>query len=175
MDIRHNWWFDVITGFLVLALGWYFFTRPEMAILTIGKVFGLYLLIFGTLYAWGAFSDRIVDVYWYIPLGEGVFYILLSAIILTSPATVLLLNRILGVWLLSIGVFRLLGNRFRSTVSSSTMTGNSLLILFGLFLLVYPLVFASLTIMILGIILILVGGIMIANGISVWKIKKGFY
>lgn len=175
MNIRQNWWFDVITGFLVLALGWYFFTRPEMAILTIAKVFGLYLLIFGVLYAWGAFRDRRIDKFWYIPLLEGVFYVFLSVIVLVNPATVLLLNRILGIWLLSVGIYRLLLHRFRNTSSTYALTGNILLMLFGLLLLIYPMVFAGLTIMILGSVLILMGGFMIANGISVWKIHKGFY
>ncbi len=175
MNIRQNWWFDVVTGFMVLALGWYCFTRPEMAILTLGKIFGLYLLIFGAVYAWGAFGERKIDKYWYLPLGEGFLYILLAIIILVNPASVLLLNSILGIWLLSVGTFRFLSNRFHRALSVHTLTGNILLMLFGLFLLFYPKVIAGLTVMLLGIILIILGGIMIANGISVWKIHKGLY
>jgi uncharacterized membrane protein HdeD (DUF308 family) len=175
MNIRQNWWFDVVTGFIVLTLGWYCFTRPEMAILTLGKIFGLYLLIFGALYAWGAFGEKSIDKYWYISLGEGFLYILLATVILVNPASVLLLNRILGIWLLSVGVFRFLSSRFQSALSVHTLAGNILLMIFGLFLLFYPKVIAGLTVVLLGIILIILGGIMIANGISMWKTHKGFY
>lgn len=175
MNIRQNWWFDVVTGFIVLTLGWYCVTRPGFAILTLGKIFGLYLLIFGAMYAWGAFGDRQIDEYWYIPLAEGAIYVLLSLIILFNPASILLLNVILGIWLLAVGIFRFLSSRFHHALSRYTLTGNILLMLFGLLLLFYPKVFAELTIMILGILLVILGGIMIANGISVWKRHKGFY
>lgn len=175
MDIRQYWWFDLLTGVFTLGFGLYCFTRPDLAILTLGRLFAIFLIVFGALFGYGSFRSRTQDAYWHVFAGEGILYVALGLVLLLNPASVLTLNRILGVWFIAVGGFRFLSSRFHGGLSGYTLTGDILAILFGLFLLVYPRVFAGFIAVALGVILMLVGLVMLGNGISMWRIHKRFY
>jgi len=175
INIRQQWWFDFALGLVILGFGLYCFSRPDLAILTLGRIFGIFLFIFGVLYGITSMKGRFNNQYWSASFFEGLLYIVFSIILLLSPESVLVLNRIIGLWFLTVGFFRFLLSRLHSILSRYTLTGDALLILFGLFLLVYPKIFAGLVAAILGVLFIMIGLLMIGNGIAVWKAGRRLY
>lgn len=176
LEIRNRWWFDLMLGFVVLSMGLFCFTRPDQAVLVLGRVFGLFLLFFGVLRVAGALTMAVSEPRLRLSgVLEGVLNLVLALVLLLNPAGLLVFARVLGLFALISGVFRFLSTALTRQTPGVPVVAGGFSILGGLLLLVYPQVVAGVLTAFIGILLILAGMLMLASGISQWKFNRRFF
>ena len=163
------WWVVLLWGLLALVIGIMFLASPGIATIVFVTFLGAYWLVGGIFSLAGLAVDR-ADIGWKILLA--ILNLIAGIIILAYPlySTVLLLMFlvvIIGVWACITGCVHLY------QAFSAKDAGNGVLgilsLLFGILLLLFPLVSATLVPFIAGIFAVVIGIIAIASSFSAKK------
>lgn len=138
--LEQKWWMELIKGIIVIAFGLYCLIRPNQALTVIGIIAGIAMLVMGIVFIINAFRIQSASNRWWIVLIEAGINIVLGTVLLLIPREAAdTLIRLLGVWVLAIGLFRFLRlwvlvDVNRSLAIISGVGG----ILLGFILIIYP-------------------------------------
>lgn len=169
-DKTMPWWFVVLTGLIVLAVGIYLLVSQEsgLVVLTFLLTIGVLLFSFYNFYKAYKFKDenRLFVPFLVHALLDLVLFLLLI-IIRNSPA---LLGVILSSWFIIFGLFGLINARQDGGNSAKTRV-SALLLLIGVVLILLPFLLSINHVLFLGIVAILIGVFRTVQGI-VYKVQR---
>ncbi len=170
-----NWWLLAINGILAILIGILLFSFSADLIQLLVRIVGIAMLGGGIIMLIAAIYYLKKDKSVAMMMVEAVLGITIGVIVLLFPQNTLKWFLILvGVWSVILGVFQLviLVNVRKMVINKNIILFNGLLtIALGVFLMLYPLEFASVIAKILGIALALFGIIMLYLGFSIRKLK----
>lgn len=139
--LHRSWWLLLLRGVAAVAFGVLTFIWPQISLLTLILVYGIYALVDGVLalvaaIRGGGFAPR-----WWLALG-GVVSILAAGVAFAWPGlTALVLVYLIGVWSIVRGVLEIVGAvRLRNEIANEWSLGaaGALSVIFGLILVVMP-------------------------------------
>lgn len=139
--LHRSWWLLLLRGIAAVAFGVLTFIWPQISLLTLILVYGIYALVDGVLalvaaIRGGGFAPR-----WWLALG-GVVSILAAGVAFAWPGlTALVLVYLIGVWSIVRGVLEIVGAvRLRHEIANEWSLGaaGALSVIFGLILVVMP-------------------------------------
>ncbi len=174
--VRNHWWTGLAAGVFLLSFGLYCFVRPDLAVYTLARVFGLFLLLFAAGSGYTAVRMRGADPRWFLAVVQGVLFGLLALFLLATPDSILVLTRVAGIWAVSVGLFRFfLGSAAGGSPPGCSVAGYGLAVLFGMVLFFYPMAFAGFLSVFLGILLMITGAVLLAGSLSARRGTGPFY
>ncbi|MGX8272207.1 HdeD family acid-resistance protein [Brevundimonas diminuta] len=139
--LHRSWWLLLLRGIAAVAFGVLTFVWPQISLLTLILVYGVYALIDGVLaliaaIRGGGFAPR-----WWLALG-GVVSILAAVVAFAWPGlTALVLVYLIGFWSILRGVLEIIGAiRLRNEIANEWTLGvaGALSVIFGLILVFMP-------------------------------------
>lgn len=139
--LHRSWWLLLLRGIAAVAFGVLTFVWPQISLLTLIMVYGVYALIDGVLaliaaIRGGGFAPR-----WWLALG-GVVSILAAGVAFAWPGlTALVLVYLIGFWSILRGVLEIVGAiRLRNEIANEWSLGaaGALSVIFGLILVFMP-------------------------------------
>jgi uncharacterized membrane protein HdeD (DUF308 family) len=170
-----NWWLLAINGIIAILIGILLIFFSKDILETLVKIVGFVVLAGGIILLIASIYYLKKDKSVAMMMIEAVLSITIGMIILLFPQGTLKWFLILvGVWAIIVGIFQLviLVNIRKTLFNKNLILLNGLLtIALGVFMMLYPVEFASAVAKILGIASALFGIIMIYLGFSVRKIK----
>jgi uncharacterized membrane protein HdeD (DUF308 family) len=106
---EQKWWMELIKGIVVLGFGLYCLIKPDQALTVIGIIAGIAMIVMGVVFAINAIRLKSTSAKWWFILIEAAIDIILGVILLVIPREAAdTLVRLLGVWIITMGVFRFL-------------------------------------------------------------------
>ena len=139
--LHRSWWLLLLRGIAAVAFGVLTFVWPQISLLTLIMVYGIYALVDGVLaliaaIRGGGFAPR-----WWLALG-GVVSILAAGVAFAWPGlTALVLVYLIGFWSILRGVLEIVGAiRLRNEIANEWTLGvaGALSVIFGLILVFMP-------------------------------------
>ena len=173
--LHRSWWLLLLRGVAAVAFGVLTFIWPQISLLTLILVYGIYALVDGVLalvaaIRGGGFAPR-----WWLALG-GVVSILAAGVAFAWPGlTALVLVYLIGVWSIVRGVLEIVGAvRLRNEIANEWSLGaaGALSVIFGLILVVMPGAGALGLLWLIAAWAILFGALMIFVAFKVRKLAK---
>jgi len=159
------WWTFLLRGILAILFGAASFLQPGITLFVLVAFFGAWALVDGVLAVIGAFRARGTNERWWALLLIGLAGIAIGVITFVSPASTLFgLQAVVAAWSIAIGVFAIVAAiRLREMIEGEWVLGlwGVLSILFGLFVVMYPLASAIAMVWMLGGYAILFGILLI--------------
>jgi len=155
-SIRH-WWVFLIRGILFILVGIYMIASPIASFIALGFLFGLMILLAGISELLGVTRDNHPGSRsWHLALG--IIEVIFGVVLMTHVATsVAIIRIIVGLWFIFRGVT--LFNVFRVIHTSwLPRLGAVLIVIFGL-LILFDVVFGSMTIILFAAISFIITGI----------------
>lgn len=171
MMLQRQWWLDMLLAFITMGLGLYCFAWPDLAIVTLGQLFNIFLLLFG-LFALVTSWEKRGEEGFLLSLLEGVFYLLLAAILFFTGDSIIILNRILGLYFILLSLVRFLGALLYGIPTPPALIAESVGFILGLILLFYPQIFAGFFTLVLGLVLLIAGLALLAYAFSSFKRQR---
>ena len=98
--LRGAWWVMLLRGILAIILGLFAFFKPACMLVGIVQVMGLFFLLDGVLLIIGAITGHMGTSRWLALLG-GIFYILASIVIFSSPLLSALVTEAFVIYLMA--------------------------------------------------------------------------
>lgn len=139
--LHRSWWLLLLRGIAAVAFGVLTFVWPQISLLTLILVYGIYALIDGVLALVAAIRGGGVAPRWWLALG-GVVSILAAVVAFAWPGlTALVLVYLIGFWSILRGVLEIVGAvRLRHEIANEWSLGaaGALSVIFGLILVVMP-------------------------------------
>ncbi len=169
-DKTMPWWFIILTGLIILAVGIYLLVSPVSGLSVLTFLLGIGVLVFSIYNFYKAIKykddNRLFVPFLVHALLDAVLFLLLL-VIRNSPA---LLGVILASWFIVFGVFGMIhaqqdgGNKPKARISA-------LLALIGVVLILLPFLIGIDHVIFLGIVSILIGVVRTTQGI-VYKVQR---
>jgi uncharacterized membrane protein HdeD (DUF308 family) len=107
LNLQAKWWMFTVRGILAILFGILAFFRPDITLISLVGLFGMYALFDGVLHIASAFSVTGTTSFWWMLL-DGVLGIAAGIVTLVVPGvTAISLVFLLGGWLIVGGVFRI--------------------------------------------------------------------
>lgn len=173
--MKQNWWLPVVRGVFAILFGAIALFMPGLALTALVVVFGIYALLDGAIAVYNAFQNRKRYEHWWINLIEGVIGVIAGIIALIMPVLAgITLLLVMGFWAIATGVMQVyLAFRLRKEIDNEVYLGIAgiLSILFGLFVILFPLGGALAIAWLIGIYSILFGAFMIALGLRLRNLE----
>lgn len=167
--LKQNWWIPVVRGVFAVIFGAIALLAPALALTALVVVFGAYALIDGAMAIYSGYQGRHVHEHWWITVIEGVFGVIAGIAALLLPVFVgLTLLIVIGFWAIATGVMEVvLAFHLRKEIEDEVYLGIAgiLSVLFGLFVIIFPLGGVLAIAWLIGLYSILFGGFMIALGL----------
>ena len=139
--LHRSWWLLLLRGIAAVAFGVLTFVWPQISLLTLIMVYGVYALIDGVLALIAAIRGGGVVPRWWLALG-GVVSILAAVVAFAWPGlTALVLVYLIGFWSILRGVLEIIGAiRLRNEIANEWTLGvaGALSVIFGLILVFMP-------------------------------------
>ena len=139
--LHRSWWLLLLRGIAAVAFGVLTFVWPQISLLTLILVYGIYALIDGVLALVAAIRGGGVAPRWWLALG-GVVSILAAVVAFAWPGlTALVLVYLIGFWSILRGVLEIVGAvRLRHEIANEWSLGaaGALSVIFGLILVIMP-------------------------------------
>jgi uncharacterized membrane protein HdeD (DUF308 family) len=163
--ISRNWWAYLIRGILAILFGLVIWTRPLAGTGFLVWLFGIFVFVEGIFAVVAAFGGRKGNPNWWAVFIQGLVGILIGIVMFTNPLmTAVFFVRLLGLWAIIVGVFRIVGAlRLRTEVAGEWMhvVGGIITVLLGIIVIAWPaggvLAFAWL----IGLFAVLIGAFLI--------------
>jgi uncharacterized membrane protein HdeD (DUF308 family) len=124
-SLSQNWWLVVLRGALAIVFGVLAFVWPEITILTLIVMFGVYAIVDGLVAAWTGLSRVKDSPRWWVFLLEGLISIGAGVIALIWPrlATLVLIYMIAS-WAVITGILEIVAAiRLRNEISNEWVLG----------------------------------------------------
>lgn len=139
--LHRSWWLLLLRGIAAVAFGVLTFVWPQISLLTLIMVYGVYALIDGVLALIAAIRGGGFVPRWWLALG-GVVSILAAIVAFAWPGlTALVLVYLIGFWSILRGVLEIIGAvRLRNEIANEWTLGvaGALSVIFGLILVFMP-------------------------------------
>ena len=139
--LHRSWWLLLLRGIAAVAFGVLTFVWPQISLLTLIMVYGVYALIDGVLALIAAIRGGGFVPRWWLALG-GVVSILAAVVAFAWPGlTALVLVYLIGFWSILRGVLEIIGAiRLRNEIANEWTLGvaGALSVIFGLILVFMP-------------------------------------
>ncbi|MCZ4108384.1 HdeD family acid-resistance protein [Brevundimonas diminuta] len=139
--LHRSWWLLLLRGIAAVAFGVLTFVWPQISLLTLIMVYGVYALIDGVLALIAAIRGGGFVPRWWLALG-GVVSILAAVVAFAWPGlTALVLVYLIGFWSILRGVLEIVGAiRLRNEIANEWTLGvaGALSVIFGLILVFMP-------------------------------------
>lgn len=139
--LHRSWWLLLLRGVAAVAFGVLTFVWPQISLLTLIMVYGIYALADGVLALIAAIRGGGVVPRWWLALG-GVVSILTAVLVFAWPGlTALVLVYLIGFWSILRGVLEIIGAvRLRNEIANEWTLGvaGALSVIFGLILVIMP-------------------------------------
>ena len=167
---KHNWVLEIAKGLLILIFGLFCLVNPTSASITMTWIFAIMILVLSIVAITDAFMLKSAFKQWWVLIFEFVAGIVFAAILLFNPDKMELVIRLVGVWAIITGLFRVV-----RIIARKDMWLNNLLIGLGviaagiLFLVIPDVILTSVT-MIIGVAAAVFGIIVIIFGV---RMKMG--
>lgn len=139
--LHRSWWLLLLRGIAAVAFGVLTFVWPQISLLTLIMVYGVYALIDGVLALIAAIRGGGMVPRWWLALG-GAVSILAAVVAFAWPGlTALVLVYLIGFWSILRGVLEIIGAiRLRNEIANEWTLGvaGALSVIFGLILVFMP-------------------------------------
>lgn len=139
--LHRSWWLLLLRGIAAVAFGVLTFVWPQISLLTLIMVYGVYALIDGVLALIAAIRGGGMVPRWWLALG-GAVSILAAVVAFAWPGlTALVLVYLIGFWSILRGVLEIIGAiRLRKEIANEWTLGvaGALSVIFGLILVFMP-------------------------------------
>jgi uncharacterized membrane protein HdeD (DUF308 family) len=136
------WWALIVRGLVAIAFGVICFAVPDIAVLTLVALFGLWALIEGMTSVLTGLRRRAGTRSWWVDVLEGILSIAAGVIaLLFSSFTVDILRYVIAAWAIVIGVLQIyLAIRLRAEIRGEVWLGLAgvVAIAFGISMLLFP-------------------------------------
>jgi len=170
-----QWWTLVLRGVIAILLGVMAFVSPGAVMLSLALFFGVYLLVDGVIGFFTAFRASGADNRWWLLLAEAVLNVIMGALALSFPGGAILAFVIVtAVWALLSGGF-LLAAAFRVSLPHGRLwlaIGGLVSILWGVLLLLTPVMGAVVLTWWLGAYAVLFGVMLVAAGLKLRNVRS---
>jgi uncharacterized membrane protein HdeD (DUF308 family) len=175
--LAENWWLLLLRGLVSIAFGLIAFFWPDITLVALTYLFGIYAILDGVVAIWAAFNAPLggAGPRWWLGL-SGVVSILagIAAFAYTGMTTLVLLMFI-AVWAIVIGVVQIWGAiELRKIFDDEWLLGLTgvLSIVFGAILIAKPGAGALALVWVIGWFAIMFGGLYIALAFELRKFKR---
>jgi uncharacterized membrane protein HdeD (DUF308 family) len=174
-SLSQNWWLVLLRGVLAILFGILAFVWPEITLLTLVVMFGVYAIVDGLVAVWTGLSRTKDSPRWWIFLVEGLISIGAGVIALIWPglATLVLIYMIAS-WAVITGVLEIVAAiRLRNEITNEWMLGlgGLISIALGVLLFLQPLAGGLAIIWIIAAYAIIFGVLLVVLGFRLknWK------
>ena len=175
--LADNWWLLLARGLVAIAFGVIAFFWPDITLMALTYLFGIYAIVDGVVAIWAAFNAPIGDAgpRWWLGL-SGVVSILagIAAFAYTGMTTLVLLM-VIAIWAIIIGLVQIWGAiELRKILDDTWLLGltGALSIAFGVILIAKPGAGAVALVWTIGWFAIVFGGLYIALAFQLRKFKR---
>lgn len=168
-SLASNWWSLVVRGIFAIAAGLIATAFPGITITALVILFGAYALVDGVVGFIGAVRASRSHERWGFLLFEGITGILAAAItVFWPPLTAIVLIYLVAAWAIITGIFEIAAAiQLRRSISGEWLLalGGILSMVFGLFIMFYPLAGAIAITLVFGLYAMFFGIVLISLGV----------
>ena len=175
--LAENWWLLLLRGLVSIAFGLIAFFWPDITLVALTYLFGIYAIVDGVVAIWAAFNAPLGDAgpRWWLGL-SGVVSILagIAAFAYTGMTTLVLLM-VIAIWAIIIGIVQIWGAiELRKILDDTWLLGltGALSIAFGVILIAKPGAGAVALVWTIGWFAIVFGGLYIALAFRLRQFKR---
>jgi uncharacterized membrane protein HdeD (DUF308 family) len=175
--LAENWWLLLLRGLVATAFGVIAFFWPDITLVALTYLFGIYAIVDGFVAIWAAFNAPLGDAgpRWWLGL-SGVVSILagIAAFAYTSMTTLVLLM-VIAIWAIIIGIVQIWGAiELRKILDDTWLLGltGALSIAFGVIMIAKPGAGAVALVWTIGWFAIVFGGLYIALAFRLRQFKR---
>jgi uncharacterized membrane protein HdeD (DUF308 family) len=175
--LAENWWLLLLRGLVAIAFGVIAFFWPDITLVALTYLFGIYAIVDGVVAIWAAFNAPLGDAgpRWWLGL-SGVVSILagIAAFAYTSMTTLVLLM-VIAIWAIIIGIVQIWGAiELRKILDDTWLLGltGALSIAFGVIMIAKPGAGAVALVWTIGWFAIVFGGLYIALAFRLRQFKR---
>ena len=140
--LSRTWWLLLLRGLIAIAFGVMIWLQPEMSIVALVLIFGVYALADGALGVWTAIAGRKEHEDWWILLIWGGIGVAIGILTFMAPgATALALLFYIAVWAIATGVLQIVSAiRLRKEIEGEWLLvfGGFVSVVFGILLMAQP-------------------------------------
>lgn len=169
-----HWWTLVLRGVIAVLFGIMAFVSPGAVMLSVALLFGVYLIVDGVIGLFAAFRTSRADNRWWLLLAEAVLSIIMGGLALSFPGgAIVAFVVVTAVWALLSGGF-LLAAAFRFSLPHGRLwlaIGGLVSIIWGVMLIVAPLIGAVVLTWWLGAYAVVFGVMLIAAGFKLRSVR----
>jgi uncharacterized membrane protein HdeD (DUF308 family) len=175
--LAENWWLLLLRGLVAIAFGVIAFFWPDITLVALTYLFGIYAIVDGVVAIWAAFNAPLGDAgpRWWLGL-SGVVSILagIAAFAYTGMTTLVLLM-VIAIWAIIIGIVQIWGAiELRKILDDTWLLGltGALSIAFGVIMIAKPGAGAVALVWTIGWFAIVFGGLYIALAFRLRQFKR---
>jgi len=175
--LAENWWLLLLLGLVAIAFGVIAFFWPDITLMALTYLFGIYAIVDGIVAIWAAFNAPLGDAgpRWWLGL-SGVASILagIAAFAYTGMTTLVLLM-VIAIWAIIIGIVLIWGAiELRKILDDTWLLGltGALSIAFGVIMMAKPGAGAVALVWTIGWFAIVFGGLYIALAFQLRQFKR---
>lgn len=169
--LRRNWWAIALRGLLAIVFGVLVFFYPRDAIAVLVLLFGAYAAVDGVFAILSAVLAASAHERWWGFVVEGILGLAIGALTFFRPGmTAFALYLVIACWAIATGIVEIVtAVRVRASIANEIMllVGGIASVLFGILMIVFPVVGALAVIWLIGFYAILFGALMIAFALRV--------
>jgi uncharacterized membrane protein HdeD (DUF308 family) len=173
-----NWWSPVIRGLVAILLGIITLAWPGITLGALVLLFGAYALIDGIFNIIGAWRASRAHERWGVMVFEGIAGIIAAVVTFAWPAiTALALVFIVAAWAIVTGIFEIAAAvRLRKYIKGEWLLilGGIASVVFGILLMISPLLGALVLAIWLGVYALIFGGMLVGLGLRLRTWSQGF-
>lgn len=167
------WWAYILRGLVAIVFGVLAFVIPQLVVLTLVTLFGLWALIEGGTAFLTGLRTRARNRQWWVEVLEGVVSIVAGVLALLFPLFAAdILRIIIAAWAIVIGVFQVyLAIRLRDEIRGEFWLGlaGAAAIVFGVSMLLYPVASVVSLVWLIGSFAIAFGVLLVLLG---WRLRR---
>jgi uncharacterized membrane protein HdeD (DUF308 family) len=167
---KDKWWLVILRGIVAILFGLALIIMPVRALQIFLVLFGVFLLADGFLLALQSITVHTMDSRWLAKLIQGIFSIIIGVVALSFPGlTLLSLIYLIAFYAMVSGILQMISAwEFRKVVKGELLLllSGILSLLFGIALILFPIVGAISLIQVVGAFEILFGIVLLALGIN---------
>ncbi|MDY6867852.1 MAG: HdeD family acid-resistance protein [Chloroflexota bacterium] len=174
--IVRNWWVFLVRGLLAVIFGVLALIWPEITLITLMILFGIFVLMEGILNLVIGVATSDTNRRWWVTLIEGILDIVIAILTFVWPdITAVVLLYFIAAWALLSGVLEIiLAIRIRQMIERewAMILGGILSIIFSVLLFVFPSEGAISLLMLIGIYSIIIGILFVILGFRIRKFGR---
>jgi uncharacterized membrane protein HdeD (DUF308 family) len=175
--LAENWWLLLLRGLVAIAFGMIAFFWPDITLVALTYLFGIYAIVDGVVAIWAAFNAPLggAGPRWWLGL-SGVVSILagIAAFAYTGMTTLVLLM-VIAIWAIIIGIVQIWGAiELRKVLDDTWLLGltGALSIVFGVIMIAKPGAGAVALVWTIGWFAIVFGGLYIALALRLRQFRR---